>query len=322
MSFNYTHDRVQSTPRKFIYKVRFYMGEIAALITSFCWAFSSLFFSTASQKAGSIHVNRVRLAFAVVLFILSHWISQGELLPWQAGFDRWLWLGLSGIVGLVLGDFFLFQAYITIGVRLGTLIMSGVPVISTLAAWIMLGERLSAVKIGGILLTVFGIALVVLERKNGNGQPHDRRAYLVGILFGLGGAIGQAGGLILAKRGLYGDFPSISAVVIRMSVAALTIWLLALFTGQARTTVRQIAQDRSALRLIAFGSLVGPFAGVWLSMVAIQYAYVGIASTLMALTPVILLPIMKWGYKEDISKRAVFGTLLSIAGVAALFLAV
>jgi drug/metabolite transporter (DMT)-like permease len=159
----------------------------------------------------------------------------------------------------------------------------------------------------------------VLEGQNHN-SPQDRRKYLLGILCGIGGALGQAVGLILAKKGLAGDFPAISGVLIRMVVAMIIMWVLALVTGQAGKSIRKIWADRRALGLTGGGAVFGPFIGVWLSLVAVQASYVGVASTLMALTPIILLPILYFGYKEKIGSRAIIGTVISLVGVALLFL--
>ncbi len=297
------------------------MGEIAALVTAFCWTLSSIFFSKAGQGIGAINTNRLRLIFAAVFLMITHQLMQGSLLPVNAGGGRWLWLGISGIVGLVLGDAFLFQAYIYIGARISTLIMAVVPVISAFLAWIFLGETLNAIEIGGITLAVSGIMMVVLERSNGSEMHTNRRQYVIGLLCALGGAVGQAVGLILAKKGLDGDFPSISAVVIRMIVAVVVIWIITLFMGQARSTVKTTISQPKALQVVAYGSIVGPFIGVWLSQVAIQKTAIGLASTLMALTPIMLLPFVKWVFKEEVSIRAVAGTCLAIAGVAVIFLA-
>jgi drug/metabolite transporter (DMT)-like permease len=106
-----------------------------------------------------------------------------------------------------------------------------------------------------------------------------------------------------------------------MITAMVVMWVLTLLRGQARLTLQTAARNNRALRSIIGGSIVGPFLGVWLSLVAIQTTYVGIASTLMALTPVIMLPVVKWGFKEHVSKWAVGGTLVSLAGVAIIFLA-
>ena len=142
----------------------------------------------------------------------------------------------------------------------------------------------------------------------------------MGILYALGGAVGQAAGLILAKKGLEGNFPSISGVMIRMLVAAAAIWALTLLSGQAGPTLRALFKHPLTARNLLAGSMVGPFIGVWLSQIAVQNSYVGIASTLMALTPIIMLPVAHWYYKEHLSPRALLGTVVALAGVAVIFL--
>lgn len=298
------------------------MGEIAALVTAIFWSFTSIFFSIASRALGSVHVNRLRLMLAVIYLMVTHTILYGQPFPAGAGLDRWLWLGASGIVGLVFGDACLLQSYVLVGTRLGTLMMAVAPVISAILAWVFLGESLSWLKIAGILVAVAGVILVVLERNGAQAgaERGERRRYALGVLFGLGAALGQAGGLILAKRGLSGDFPAVSGVVIRMTIAVITMWLPALINGQWRSTLQLAFENRRILGHIALGATFGPFLGVWLSLVAVQATYVGVASTLMALTPVIVLPILKWGFKEQITWRAVAGTVVALSGVALLFL--
>ena len=295
------------------------MGEIASLITAICWALTSIFFSTAGKQVGSLVVNRTRLVLAVIWLMLTHLALQGTILPVHATIDHWLWLGLSGIIGLVIGDALLFQAYVQIGPRITTLIMAIVPVISAVLAWGLLGEALNLIEITGICITVAGIAWVVSE-KTSDASNHDGHAHFTGILYALGGAMGQAFGLVLSKRGLSDNFPSISGVLIRMIVAMLVMWGITMLQGQIGSTVKSIRNNMPAMKSIIAGSVVGPFIGVWLSLVAVQLSPVGVASTLMALTPIMLLPFSHYVLKEKISLRAVAGTIGAITGVAIIFL--
>ncbi len=296
------------------------MGEVAALLTAVCWAVTSLFTTSAGRKVGSVAVNRIRLIFAVILLLLAHLILLGKPWPTDASLGRWFWMGASGVAGLVLGDSFLFQSYVMIGPRLGTLIMAIVPVFSAIIAWLFLGEKLTLLEISGILLAVGGIMMVVLERGNGGSDGKDKRHYLLGVLAGIGGAVGQAAGLVLSKKGLEGGYPTLSGVLMRMVVAMVVLWAIAFALRQGGVTFRRVWVDRSALRTIFYGSITGPFIGVWLSLVAVQAAFVGIASTLMALTPVIMLPVVYWVYKESVSRWAVFGTAVALTGVGIIFL--
>ncbi len=295
------------------------LGAIAAVATAGVWALSSVVFTLASLRAGAQAVNRVRLLLAVGWLLGAH-VLFGVPLPWDAGGERWLLLAASGIVGLVLGDGCLFQAFIWIGPRLAMLLLSTAPALASLGAWWVLGEALSAGQVGGILVTLAGVAWVVQAREGeAEHRGHEDR-YLLGILCGLGGAVGQAGGLILAKQGAAGGFPALSVTLMRMVAATATIWLVTALQGQLRTTVRRVAADRTAWRHTLAGSFLGPFLGVTLSIVAIQYSAVGIASTLMALPPVFLLPLSAVIFHERVGWQAVLGTGVAIAGVALLCL--
>lgn len=296
-----------------------YFGEIAAILTAVCWTFTAVFFAFAGREVGSVVVNRMRLLLAILQLALAHWLLYSIPFPVAAGPERWFWLGISGIVGLAVADAFLFQSYVWIGPRLGMLLMSGAPVIAALLAWIFLGERLLPQQIAGILLTVGGIAWVVLER-NGKSRPELANPnYLWGILFGVGAATGQAIGLITAKKGLSGDFPAISGNMIRMLSAATVLWSYTLARGRVGYTLRQFAGRRRATLSILGGSFFGPFLGVSLSLLAVQLTAVGIASTLMALAPIFLLPVGRYLFKEDFGWAAVAGTLVATVGVVLLF---
>lgn len=293
-------------------------GLISALATAFCWSLTAIFFSGCGREIGSDVVNRSRLIFALIFISLTHLLLEGSLFPTGVEPFRWGWLALSSLLGLVLGDTFLFRAYVLIGPRFSMLMMSTVPIISTLMAWLFLGERLAAVEIAGICLTVAGIAWVVTER--GPEQTVvENKQYGLGLFFAFLGALGQASNLIAAKFGMVGDFPAISATSIRLLVALVILWAIAALRGQVRHTFRQWS-NRQAFRLLLAGTIVGPFLGIWFSLIAVQLAPVGIAATLMALPPVILIPLGYLFYGERVSGRGFAGTIIALSGVALIFL--
>jgi len=295
-----------------------FIGDFAALTTSVAWSFTSMFFAIAGKEVGSMIVNRTRLLFASSYLMITHFFLYGSLLPIHAESYRWEWLALSGFIGLVFGDGLLFQAFVLIGARLSMLLMSLVPIISTILAWLFLKEILTIFEIIAIIMTVGGIVWVILERNNRNNQS-DSRNYLVGILFAAGGALGQAFALITAKKGLGGDFPALSANLIRVITATVIFWIIAVFQGKTISNFRFWSNKKARWSIIG-GSIFGPFLGIWLSMIAIKYANIGIASTLMALPPIFLLPLTYWFFKERHSWRTIVGTVLAVAGVAIIFL--
>jgi drug/metabolite transporter (DMT)-like permease len=293
-------------------------GAIAAIGTSVCWSFTALFFSFGGRRIGADAVNRTRLLFAIGLYAVAHTLAFG--VPYPAGVAPWRvgWLALSALLGLVIGDGALFQAYVLVGPRLGMLMMSLVPIIGTVLARVFLGESVSATEVAGIALTVGGVAWVVSE-PGAAGQRISGRDYRIGLLLGAVGAFGQAANLIAARFALVGDFPALTASFVRILVAAAVLWGLSL---ARRDTVRIVRQwrDRRAIAAVFGGAVVGPFAGISLSLYAVQHTRIGIASTLMALPPVLLIPLEFLVHGRRTSRRGVLGTVVAILGVALLFL--
>jgi drug/metabolite transporter (DMT)-like permease len=298
-----------------------YFGQLAALATSVAWSFTSVFFTLSGRQVGSAVVNRIRLLLAVIITALTHLVLTGYLLPLDAEPWRWGYMSLSGLIGFLIGDAFLFQAFVMIGPRLSMLIMALAPVFSTVLGWVLLHEVLTGRELAGIGLAVVGVALVVSDRGNHRSKPpEEAHHYPLGLLFALGGSLGQAGGLFLSKLGLQGDFPALSGNLIRLIAASSAIWLLALLGGQIRPTFERLRERPAALKPLVAGAVGGPFIGVWLSLIAVQLAPLGIASTLMSLTPVILLPVSYFWFGERFGALAIAGTVVAFAGTALLFL--
>ena len=288
-------------------------GELAALTTALCWAFGSVLFTIGGSRIGSANVNRGRLVIALVFLSCMHLFLTGSLFPIEATPSQWFWLGLSGIVGFIIGDGMLFEAFILIGPRLSMLLMSLVPIISAILGWLFFRETLNMIEIAAIIIAVGGVIWVVSDKRRENkGSPEKR--LLSGIALGFGGAMGQAIGLLLSKKGLEGGFSALSGNIIRVLSAVIILWLITAMGGKIRSTLSSY-RDRKAVLALCGGSLFGPFIGVWLSLISITYAKLGIATTLMSLTPIFLIPITRIVFGEKITFRAVTGTIIAIAGV-------
>ena len=294
------------------------IGELAALATSFLFALTALIFTMTGRLVGSQVTNRMRLTFALIYLMILNVIIFREPLPFWAESSRWLWLSLSGVIGLSLGDAFLFQSLVSVGPRLGTLLLSLAPIFGSVIAWIFFGEVLSALQITGILLALAGISWVILSHEEPSSTPHGRTKQ--GVLFGILAALGQAVGLVLSKQAMFGDFSPFQANAIRMLAAVIFIWLWTSYDGKVRSTFASLREKPQVLRLLLLGAFMGPVLAVSLSLLAVQHAEIGVASTLMALPPVLVLPISYFVFKEQIGWPAVAGTVLAILGVAILFL--
>jgi drug/metabolite transporter (DMT)-like permease len=264
---------------------------------------------------------------AIGLLICAHVVLLGTVLP-LASSGQWLWLGLSGIVGLGIGDFGLFAAYVTIGPRRSVLIQSSAPIFAALGAYWMSGETISPWAIFGIAVTLTGIAVVLLEREKTSEEKAEEKLAAknrktLGVLFGVISAMGQGFGLALSKKGMYLGVTvavnPVSVALIRMLLAGVFVWTCALFARKLPDLHRAV-RDKAGIRYTAAGAVVGPFLGMTLSMVAVAYIAAGIAQTLMSLMPVLIIPVIWVIYREKTNWRGILGAVVAIIGVAILCL--
>ena len=295
------------------------LGELLALATAACFAGSVVFFTRAGRRAGSLTINPIRLAIGFVYLCAYGAIVRSSPLPSDAPSSAWWWLGASGIVGFFLGDAFLFRAFLDAGPRLSSLLMSLAPPFAACFGFFFLGERIGWWGVAGMALTLAGIGLTLLDRP---ARMQRSEHHLRGIFFGVLGALGQGGGLVLSKRGMQleggGDYDAFGATQIRIlfALVAFAILLLATRRGPA---IAAALRDRVVMRDLALGAFVGPFVGVGFSLLSVQYVETGIASSIMATTPILIIP---WAWLHDGDRpgwRGFVGTLFAVMGVAMLF---
>jgi drug/metabolite transporter (DMT)-like permease len=292
------------------------LGEIAGLTTAICWSLTSIAFTAASRRLGALQVNLYRLPVALILLSLTYFLFWRDF---HISTDVVLWLITSGIVGLAIGDTFLFQAMVLIGARLSMILMALAPPMAAIMAYIFLFEVINPVGILGIAITIVGIVWVVAERTP-DASGVRRRISFRGVIWGILAALGQAAGLILAKKGLVSDINPILATLIRMIGATVILWPLSLLTGQVQGPIKVFSKDRSAIKWMLIGIIFGPYLGVTFSLIAVKYTQTGIAATLMSTMPVIMIPMVIAIEKEKPSWRAIVGAAIAVAGIAILFL--
>jgi drug/metabolite transporter (DMT)-like permease len=234
-------------------------GELAALLTAFLWTGTALAFEIASRRLGSLTVNLLRLSLAFVYLLIFNYFYRGLALPVDADAHAWLWLLLSGLAGFVFGDFFLFSAFRVMDARTTMLVQTLVPPITAFIGFFVLDEVMSWLHLGGMLLTMSGIALVVLNRGNGNGRP-GLNFPVRGLLYAMAGALGQATGLVLSKFGM-GNYSPFAATQIRI-IAGIAGFLVIVVLKSHWADIRQGLKDGKGMRALVLGSVLGPFLGV------------------------------------------------------------
>jgi drug/metabolite transporter (DMT)-like permease len=294
-----------------------HIGEFAALFTAFCWTITALAFESASNKIGSLAVNVIRLIIGLIFLSIYAYIRRGLLLPVDASSENWIWLILSGLVGFVFGDLFLFKSYTIISSRFSMLIMTLVPPLTALFGWIILGERLSFFNYVGMIMTFAGIALAIFSRENKN-EKLTLKIAPKGILYAFFGAIGQALGLVLSKFGML-DYDPFAATQIRIIAGIFGFGLLVSFLGRWRGVYNSIFHIK-AITGVTAGAFFGPFLGVSFSLIAVKHTQTGIASTIIAIIPILLIPPAILIYKQKVSLVEMLGAIVSVGGVAMFFI--
>ena len=307
-----------------------YLGELISIGVAFSWTATALLSEFGSKRLGNLTLNVLRMGLALVFSLVLFGVVTGNPLPAGASAEAAGWMLLSGLVGYVIGDFCLFQCYIIIGSRYGQLFMTLAPLAAALMAWITLGQQMNGMSIIAMIVTLLGISISVL----GRGEHHkvSLKLPLNGVLFAIGASVCQGVGLVLSKIGM--DHYEASM----MAEAGMPEWLvpfsanfyrciagiigfsLLLYFRQGMAPLLEAMHDKKGLSVATATTIFGPFVGVGFSLMAVQYTAAGIASTLMAMTPIIILLPSYWLFHEKITWRAVLGAIISVFGVSLFFL--
>lgn len=313
-------------------------GEIISLIVAVSWTLTALSFEYASKKVGALSLNIIRLLMAMVMLGIALFAVTGSPVPVGAGGKAWMWLALSGLVGYVFGDFCLLNSYVIIGSRFGQLFMTLAPPSAALAGLLMLGQKMSLTAIAGMVTCLLGIAISVTGRADSgssDGHRHSRLRIslpLKGVLFGIGAGVGQGVGLVLSKIGMNHYMEAVpprtelDSIVIPFAstqvraIAGLAGFLIIMLIRKQGKSLLHAFRDGKSMAAAATGTFFGPFAGVSLSLLAVNYTSAGIASTIMALTPILIILPSKLIYKEKVTAKQVIGAVISVAGASLFFI--
>lgn len=316
-------------------------GESAALATALLWTITAITFEYAGKRIGAKALNFLRLVMGSLFLGIYGLVVHGSFAPFDAPLQTWLWLGASGLVGLVIGDLLLFQAFIDFGARLSMLVYALSPAFAAILGWLILGETLGTLALVGMALTLAGIALAILGRPGAKPEAATQAAHagakaagaaaasaeahaataarrLRGILVALLATLCQAGGLILSKIGAP-SLDAFSGTQVRVIVGVLGFGIVLVATGSWRGVLGSLRDGKATASLVA-GSFFGPFLGVSLSLAAVQGTQAGIAASIMSLVPIMIILPSVAIFKEKVAFLEVLGALIAVAGTALLFI--
>ena len=312
-------------------------GLIAATTASMFWAVSVVLYRRVGRIMPPVMLNMTKGLAAVViltLIMLGEWVIIGlfgDAEAWPAFRHlsnlSWFMIGLmalSGVIGIGLGDSLFFAGLNRMGARRMLLLFTINPAITVLVAWVFMGEPLVAWQLVGVALTCGGVAWVIAER---NSEKSDGHVDPLGILFGLVAASCQATGVLMSRYVFeQGEMTAVSSAWLRLAAGSVVLILLLPMDkllkdpgGEAHHHPAHPSRSNAAIMFTA-ALMLGTVGGIWLMQIAVKQSdRVGIASTLLSTSPLFILPIVAM-LGEHISKRAVFGAIISIAGIALLYL--
>lgn len=307
-----------------------YLGEIISLAVAFSWTITALFAEVGSKRLGSLQMNVIRMLLSLLMLGATLWWFTGSPYPLYADGKAWFWLSMSGFVGYLLGDYCLFNSYIWIGSRFGQLFMTLAPPTAALFGWMLLGETLAWNALLGMLVTLTGIGISVLNK--GTSNKLSLKLPLKGVLFGIGAGVGQGVGLVLSKVGMnhyemsipmgeemVADLMPFASTFIRAVTGAVGFLCLMGVQKQFHTLATSV-RDFKGMNAAVWATVTGPFIGVSLSLMAVQYTEAGIASTLMALTPVFIIWPAHFFFRQQVTFKEVVGACISVVGVSLFFI--
>lgn len=307
-----------------------YLGELLSIGVAFSWTATALLSEMGSKRMGNVTLNFIRMAITLIFSAILFLVVTGSPLPAHASTEAYMWMMLSGLVGYVIGDFCLFQCYIIIGSKFGQLFMTLAPITAAIMAWLTLGQEIKPTGIIAMVVTLTGIAITVLGRSDGGHHGLALKLPLKGVLFAIGAAVCQGVGLVLSKIGMDHYEASLDAPCqpwilpfyanVFRCVAGIIGFSLLLFIREGFASLRKNLADRTSMTVATLTTIFGPFVGVGCSLLAVQHTGAGIASTLMALTPIIIIVPAWWLFKQPITAKSVVGALISVVGVSLFFL--
>ena len=289
-----------------------FQGEIAALSAAGLWAFATLMFGRLGKQLSPLVLNLIKGSMAVGFIVLTLAIRQQLLMSLPMA-SVWLLL-ISGVVGIGLGDTAYFATVNALGARQALLLEMLAPPLAALMSLIFLKEQLSSLAWLGMALTLAGIVWVVGERSPRADVPGAR--LIRGVVFGVLSALGQSVGSVLSRAALADTaVDPLWSSLLRLSAGLVCIGGLLLW--RVNPLSRPVISGR-LLGGVAIAAFFGTYLAIWLQQIALKYSPAGIAQSLLATSPIMVLP-MALVIGERITFRAICGALLALVGIWLLF---
>jgi len=293
-------------------------GEYFGIITAICWAVGIFPFTLSTKYFQATHVNLMRLVLALIILcpfiIFKEDLSIYNLFS-KPGYQNWLWLCLSGVVGLALGDYYSFSAFKAIGAKNSSIFSTLAPGTAILFGYLLLGETINWIGIIGIVITISGITYISFQKKDNKSDLN-----LIGVSHAIAAALCQGAGLVLAKKAYENNTIEIApfhAALLRIIASVFVLLILAIITREIKPITRNIVkpENKKGLIYLSLGTLSGTVLGLTFAMQTISTIKTGVAQTIFSLVPVFAIPLAYLFHREKITVSIILGALTAIIGV-------
>ncbi len=288
-------------------------SSLFALAAAASWAIGSLFFGVLGRRVTPSALNFTKCATAALMLALTLTLrTNGNV---SAPLHAWLLISASAVAGLTIGDTAYFHAIRHIGVGRAILLGSTAPLFATVGGVLVFGEHVGLHEIAGMTLTAVGV-LAVLGRPSESAQAGGDPK--LGVALGLGAALMQALGTMLARGAMRHGIDPLAAATARVTVAAASLVLIAVARGELSRWRTELTRGPIVAQ-IGGAAFIGTYGGIWLAQLALAgHRSTGVTSALLATSPIFALPVERFVLGVNHGARAFLGACVAVAGIALL----
>lgn len=294
----------------------------AALIVPFLFAGSAVTGQHIAVRLGGVWGNAVRLFVAAVVLgglVAVFW-------PESIGRETFYWFFISGLIGFGLGDVALFLAYERIGSRLTILLnLCLAPLFAMAMEWIWLGNAvtLSVFLCAALILT--GVTMAIRPGANSRQKLERRGNFAVGVLAAITAGFGQGTGAVISRKAeavavetgmqINGISAAFQRVFAGLVFAIVAVILIRFFLSRRHSESWGSPFKKDLFPWLLGAALFGPVIGVSFFQWALQSLESGVVLAIVAMTPIVLMPLAAVTEGDHPSKLAIAGAVVAVCGV-------
>lgn len=301
------------------------MGVGLAVSTSVLWAISPMFIASVGRRIGSFPTNLWRATIAGVVLasvvLPGWWLMAGTAGIGGIGWPSVGWIAASGLLGMVVGDAFFYEALVLLGPRRAVKMNTLAPVVALLGGWAFQGEALTGWALLGAGLVIGAVVYATfanVDAAEGKENREPGRMTPAGVACGVGSAVCVAFGSVLMREAYKaapgGRLDSILATTIRVNVAAVLLWCWPVVRGRTKEMVRLVGDGAVRKRLV-MGTFFGALVGMLFYVSALKYSPAGLVSTIVATSPLVVIPLVAVRYHVRVGWGIVLAGVVAVVGV-------